>query len=368
MPYISKIIDMNSVKYRVFIIFFLWITCQPGFSQSTRQYDEEIGRLVRKVQQYPGREKYMIELKEVFTTANTLSQDRISALRKTGQPDIWFDIHKAYLELDTRQKQAMQLPEKSLRDAGIVFVNYEADLKESKYRALAYLYAHGEKLLQSDIPENARLAYAEFMKAAGLDKSYKNIDQQIRLAILKGATNVEFELQNRTGKNISPSMIDQLTVIVWEFKKARFGQVKPDSTDMSFVFVLRVVLDQVEIGPDQVRDLEYQEERDIFQGEVVVDTIRCLVRETRQLKRAKLSGSLEYVDKQTGQVVNRVPIIVESIFSNAYASLQGNPEAAGEETKKLLKAGKAEYPGSEQMTRDVTEEFTKKAREIILGE
>jgi hypothetical protein len=105
-----------------------------------------------------------------------------------------------------------------------------------------------------------------------------------------------------------------------------------------------------------------------MQGEIVIDTIKCLVRETRQLKKASLKGNLEYVDKQNGQVINRVPIFVESVFSNSYASLQGNPDAAGEETRQLLKAGKAEYPGTDQMTRDVTEEFTKRAREIIRGQ
>jgi hypothetical protein len=67
-------------------------------------------------------------------------------------------------------------------------------------------------------------------------------------------------------------------------------------------------------------------------------------------------------------VVNRVPVRVESVFSNAYASLQGDPGAAGETTRELLKARKAAYPSDEQMILDAAEEFTRKAREIILAE
>lgn len=358
---------MLKLKYLWIIVLASCFLSIPGMAQDTGSADDEIAKLVRKVKQYPGRDKVVDELRIAYNIANTESQEKIKALLKTGQPDIWYDIYMTYLQLDNRQKLVMQLPEKSISGAGFVFTDYKNSLGESQRKALAYLYAHGERLLQTGNPENARQAFLEFMKAASLDASYKNIDKDIRLSILKGATNMEFELQNRTGQAISPSMVDHLTIIVQEFNKAREGQVKPDSTARPFVFVLRVVLEELEIGPDQVRELEYQEERDILQGDNVVDTIKCLVHETRQLKRAMLIGSLEYVDKQNGRVVNRIPIKVETIFSNAYASIQGNPDAAGEETVNLLKSGKAEYPGSEQMTRDVTQEFTKRAREIILG-
>jgi hypothetical protein len=359
---------MFRIKYLLFTIFLVSVTGNSVLAQDQKQYDEEIGTLVRKIQQYPGREKYLVELNENYLKANNICHEQVTELRKTGQPDIWYEIYTTYLQLDNRQKLVMQLPEKSVQDAGIVFIDYKENLKESKYKALAYLHAHGERLLQSEKPEDARQAYADLMKAASLDGSFINIDKDIRLAILKGATSIEFELQNRTGKSISPATVEQLTVIIREFNKARSGLPKPDSTDQSFAFILRVSLEELVIGPDQVRELEYQEERDVLNGDVVVDTIKCLVSETRQLKKAQLKGSLEYVEKRSGNVVNRVPIQVETIFSNAYATLQGNPDAAGEETRKLLKAAKAGYPGSDQMVRDVTEEFTKKAREIIRGE
>jgi hypothetical protein len=69
-----------------------------------------------------------------------------------------------------------------------------------------------------------------------------------------------------------------------------------------------------------------------------------------------------------GQVINSVPIKVETIFSNEYATLQGNPAAAGEDTRKLLEARKAAYPSDEQMILTATEEFVKKAKETILAE
>jgi hypothetical protein len=224
------------------------------------------------------------------------------------------------------------------------------------------------KCLEESKPESARQAYDELLKVAALNGSYRDIDKLIRKAILGGATNVLSEMHNRTGKVISNSMIEQLSIIIWDLKKARYGQGKPAVVDNSWPFTLRVILDEMEIGPDQVKNLEYQEERDIYQGETVVDTIRCLISETRQLKKALLKGSLEYYDPRIGQVINSVPIKVETIFSNAYATLKGDPNAAGDDTRKLLDSKKAAYPSDEQMILTATEEFVKKAKEIILAE
>ena len=359
---------MIKIKY---LLLFVMVSCMAvlqGFGQNTGTYDENISRIVHKIHQYPGRTKDLDELKENYLQANQVDHDRILALLTTGQPDIWYEIYQAYGKMDKRQKLIMTIPEKSFLLLGIEKTDYQKDLNESKYKATAYFYAHAGKLLQDAKPESARLAYDELLKVAGMNGSYRDIDKLIRKAILGGATNVVSEMHNRTGQVISSSMVEQLSGIIWEFKKARYGQVKPAATDDSWSFTLRVILDEMEIGPDQVKDLEYQEERDLYQDDMVIDTINCLISESRQLKKVYLSGSLEYFDPRIGQVINSVPIKVETIFSNAYATLQGNPVAAGEDTRKLLDSKKVAYPSDEEMILTATEEFVKKAKEIILAE
>ncbi len=354
-----------------FTLLFVLASCLMVFSssgQSTVQFDKEISSLTAKIQQYPNRTKSLEALKENYDRANKIDNDRIKALIATGQPDIWYEIYQRYLNLENRQEMVMKLPENALQQLGIEKVDYQKSSIESKNRAAAYLYAFAQKQLQSGKPEDARLAYVKLVQVAGLYNSYNDLDKMIRKSILIGATNVKFDLYNRTKKAVTSPMIEQLTVIIWEFKKARYGQPKPEKEDNSFAFTLRVVLDNFQIGPDQVKDLEYEEQRDILQDGQVADTITCLIRESLQRKVAQLSGSLEYYDNQTGQVVNRVPLKVESVFSNAYATLQGDPDAAGDDTRELLKSRKAAYPSDEQMILDATEEFTKKAKEIILAD
>jgi hypothetical protein len=359
---------MIKIKYLLLLVLLSGIMGTRGFAQSVAQYDENINHIIAKIKQYPGRTKKLDELKENYLLANQADHDGIKALLVTGQPDIWYEIHQAYVRLDNRQKLVMTIPEKSFLLMGLDKIDYLKDLNESKYKATTYYYAHAEKLIQESKPESARQAYDELVKVAAMNGSYRDIDKLIRKAILGGATNVLSEMHNRTGQVISNSMIDQLSIIIWDLKKARYGQAKPTTVDNSWPFTLRVILDEMEISPDQVKNLAYQEERDVYQGTVVVDTIRCLISETRQLKKARLSGSLEYYDPRMGQVINSVPIKVETIFSNEYATLQGNPAAAGEDTRKLLEARKAAYPSDEQMILTATEEFVKKAKETILAE
>jgi len=359
---------MIKIKYLLLIVMGTCMTGLQGFGQTTTTYDENINRIVQKIHQYPHRTKDLDELKENFLLANQVDKDGIQALLTTGQPDIWYGVYQSYSKVDKRQQLILTIPEKSFLLLGIEKADYQKELIESKYKATAYYYAHAVKLLQEAKPEPARQAYDELLKVAGMNGSYRDIDKLIRKAILGGATNVVSEMHNRTGKVISTSMINQLSIIIWEFKKARYGQVKPAGTDDSWSFTLRVILDDIEIGPDQVKDLEYQEERDLYQGETVIDTIKCLISESRQLKKAHLSGSLEYFDPRIGQVINTVPIKVETIFSNAYATLQGDPTAAGDDTRKLLDSKKVAYPTDEQMILTATEEFVKKAKEIILAE
>jgi hypothetical protein len=359
---------MSIIKYLSLVTFLAFVILHPVSGQDTAKYDDEIDKILQKIRQYPDRTKDLGKLKENFEAANKIDHDYIHSLLGTGQPDIWLGIYKGYLKLDGRQLKILAIPENSVQLSGIKTADYNRNLMESRYKATAYYFAHGENLLQSDNQEDVRIAYLDFIQVASLDGSYKDLDKMLRKAILKGSSNVEFELDNRTGKKISSSMAEQLSVIIWEFKKAKYGQAKPDSTDNSFAFILRVVLDEFEAGPDQYKEIQYQEERDIYENDRVVDTIKCLVTETRQLKKAMLTGSLEYVDKQTGKVVNRVPVKVESVFKNSYGSMQGDPDAAGDETRQLLKAKKAAYPSDEQMIIDATAEFTKKAGEIILSE
>lgn len=359
---------MIKILKSLMIVSIVMVITLPGLGQSSVSYDEHIRKITRKLVQYPGRTKELPALKENFDAAHQADLMRIRQLLATGQPDIWVEIYQRYQKMDARQNLIGQLPEKTVRQAGIVLIDFKTDMLEAKYTATAYHYAHAEKLLETGQPEAARQAYRDLRITASLNPAYRELDRLIRRSVLLGATQIGFEMHNRTGKPVSNSIIDHLTRVIWEFKKARHGNVETQPEGQEMRFSIRVVLNELQVGPDQMRELQYLEERDQFMDDVVVDTLRCEIQEYRQLKKASMIGALEYFDHQAGQVINTVPIKVESLFTNAYASLQGDPQAAGDATRLLLSSKRAAYPSNEQMVLDAAEEFAKKASEVILAQ
>lgn len=338
-------------------------------AQGTADLDEAISKAVRKLQQYPGRTREAETLREKYPLAVAADLASIAELRASGQPDIWLPVYNTYKKMDNRQKDIQSLPAQTLEMAGLTFIDLENELAESEHRATAYLNAHSRKLLATGLQADARSAYGELYQLARINPSSQDLDKMLRKSILTGASQVEFELQNRTGQAITVPLAEQLSRIVWEYRRAR--SVQTDSLNAApgdFRFILKVVLRDLEVGPDQIRELEYAEERDILREGMAVDTIRCSVREYRQLKKARLNGAIEFFDVQAGRVVNTLPVSVESVFTNAYAFLQGDPNAAGEATRALLSSKKAAYPSREQMILDAAEEFARKAGEAILAD
>jgi hypothetical protein len=365
----DKYLNMLKQNIRAILMAILLIALMAGaYSQDVAEYDKTISKLVGKLRQYPQRTRLMTELGRNFQLASLADQDLIRQLKETGQPDIWYRIYQANDRIAKRQELVKTLPQKTIDQCSITFVDNSRELEETKIRAARYSYAVAGKMLADSTPQSARLAYVELLKLTRLKaNNAPDLDKLMRRAILLGSTELEFELYNRSGKDLTMPVVSRLNRIVWDYKRAKYGKEEGEPEVVGFKFTIKVVVSEIVIGPDQIKEMAYEEQRDIYRDAEVVDTINCLVSEFRQLKKATMSGRIDFYDNQIGQVVNTVPIKVESIFANAYGTLQGNPDAAGEETIRLLSSKKADYPSSEQMILDATEEFVKKATEIVLA-
>lgn len=363
---------MNMSRQNITVItmtIFMFVLVASAFSQDVSQYDENISKMVGKLRQYPLKTKYMTELGLNYRAAEKADQDLILQLKQTGQPDIWYQIYMANKRIAERHDLVRTLPRKTLDQSGVTFIDNTKDLEESRVRAGKYCYAVAKKMLADSTPESARLAYMELLKIARMKYNQApDLDKMIRRSILLGATSIEFELYNKSGKNLTGDIVGKLDKIVWDYKQVKYGQQKGDKPPVPFRFTMKVVITDVSVGQDQMKELTYEEQRDIYKDEVVVDTIDCYVKEYRQLKKASMGGRIDFYDNQIGQVVNTVPLSVEVIFTNAYATLQGNPEAAGDDTRKLLLSKQAEYPSAEQMVLDATDEFVRKATQVVLAQ
>jgi hypothetical protein len=337
--------------------------------QDGTQYDPDIQKLVGKLVQYPEKKKLMEELSQDFQAANQADLDYIKKLKETGQPDIWYRVYQANERIDKRQALVKTLPQKTLSQCSLTFVDNTKDLDETRIRAARYSYALAQKMLTDSTPSSARVAYVELLRVANLKyEAADNLDKMMRQAILVGSTGLEFELYDKTGKGLTKDIVNRLTKIIWEYKRAKYGNYQSDPKGPEFKFTIRVVVDDISVSPDQIKDLSYEEQRDVMREGQVVDTITCLVNEHRQLKKATMIGRIDFYDNQLNQVVNMVPVKVETVFMNSYGTLQGNPDAAGDDTRELLNSKMVDYPTAEKMALNATDEFVKKASQVVLAQ
>ncbi len=348
-------------------ILFVFLAGNAALSQSLSELDAAYNKDFKKLKQYPQSAKRISALQESYEAISQGEQQMISSLRATGQPDIWYDIYRLYNKMDLRQKELQTLPGSTLKVLAVPFQDYSESILESKNRAETYFYAHAKKLLGDGGQEAAGLAYDDLVLLAGLSRSHDDLDVLLRKAVLDGATKLEYEFYNRTGKTLNEKIVDQISVAVMAYRAARKDADATTENLRQRPFIIKIYLTDLKVSPDRVKKANYVEERDVYSGDVVVDTIRCSIDEYKQVKGAVLDGRIDIYDVNMKNVINTVPIHAESMFVYSYATLKGNPDAAGKDTRVLLARKEVEFPSNEAIVMDAAAEFTKEAVKVLLN-
>ncbi len=349
---------MNKIHSIALILFLLPVFIVRG---QVSELDARLEKQVDKVFRYPSSKKQLDKLSFYYHEANKRDLSYLYELKESGKPDIWYEVYLLYSRLSKRQEMVGKLPPRSLEAINFEKKDYSNDIETAGKKAAAFFYAHATKLLNTGEKTEAQLAYDELYLVAKMYKEYRDLDQLIRQAVLKGANNLSLEVRNKTGKKIDPEIVNR-------FKNA-FETVLPKPEDKrakEYDFTISIILDDISVTEPQFKTERYIEERDVFnENGNVTDTIRCTVTENFQRKASRIKGKVLYVDENKRQVVNSVPVSVESIFLNKYATVTGNIDACGEETRKMLMNKEAEYPGDKGLIMDAVKLFNEKVSNII---
>ena len=93
--------------------------------------------------------------------------------------------------------------------------------------------------------------------------------------------------------------------------------------------------------------------------------IVCYVKETHLLKKAIVSGSMDFYDNRTGQLILADKITTESIFEHRFADVKGNLKAMTSKTSKLVELRPLPFPNDLDMVYRTNEDLKKVALQII---
>jgi tetratricopeptide (TPR) repeat protein len=204
---------MKRIQILLLIPLLIWGCKSPKNLIKDGNYDEAVKILVKKLSVNPDKEQNIIYLKQSYKAVNQKDIDRINYLRKTGQPNIWYEVYQHYDKLKNRQDLVKALPSDVLSQIGFKSVDYDNDVIEAKKKAAAYLYAHAQMLLKKEDRQSARQAYDELLKVSKLYNDYKDVDALLRRALVMGTNYVLFKMQNKSGVPLPLSFENELMSI-----------------------------------------------------------------------------------------------------------------------------------------------------------
>jgi len=354
-------------------------------------YDYAINRSVDKLRKNKKKRKAILSLEEAFEKANAKDVQTISFLKSEGNPNNHVRIFDLYAQIADRQRKVSPLLplyiKKESRNADIELRNYDAQVIEYKKKAAEYLYVKAQRLMETGRKHDARAAYALLEKLADFYPSFRDVRTQLAKANTLGSNRILFELKNKAGVPLPPNFQEELHKIslneldqLWaDFHVKAVPGVKYD-------YKVNMNINILDVSPERLTERILTQEKRIEDGwEYVLNqkgnvakdtlgndikrplyrTIYCDVIEVSQKKEAHISGTLDFVDLHTKQIIGNYPVSVTNDFYNQHAQVRGDERALDKHAKKMLQNRPLPFPSDMAMLIDASRKLKPIIKDII---
>lgn len=388
------------MKKTTLLLLLLLVAMACGVKQTqsmvaSGDYDAAIEKAVeglRNNKDKKGKQDYVYLLEEAFAKAKDRDLRSISMLVKDANPRNFEEVFNTYVQLNKRQERIRPLlPLKLLkegRDAKFPFDDYTDQIIDSKNALSRYLYDNAKGLLGTRDKVNFRRAYDDLVYLDQLTPNYKDVRKLMEDAKFKGTDFVHVYTKNET-KIIIP--VDLQTALL-DFstyglndKWTVYHSNKQKNT--TYDYAMLVNFRQINISPEQIKEREFVNEREIVDGkkklldargrvvkdslgkDVMVDNIKIVkikINEFRQFKSAQVVAKVDYLDLKTNQLMQTFPISSEFVFENIYAKYRGDLRAIEKEYQPYFRNRPVPFPSNEQMVYDTGEDLKAKLKNIIV--
>lgn len=322
------------------------------------RYDDAIYKSVHKLKKNPDKIKEVAVLTEAFRIANERDIERISFLKKSGQPDIWEEVFSLYSRLKYRQDAVKTLPAEVLSSIGFKAADYDNDVIESKRKAAEYFYARAMDLLSKNEKIAAREAYDNLLKVQSYYANYRDVDTQLQKALALGTTHVLFKMNNAAPVILPAGFEEDLLKIAVNDLDTRWVDFDPrEVAGRSYDNVVLLNIRAIDVTPERIRERTWIESREVEDGwkyvydangnvkkdssgndikETKYKTISCQLLETSMNKSAMVSGIIDFYDNTNSQLLKSEPITAQSNFDHVFVMAHGDVNALKPETRQHL--------------------------------
>lgn len=377
---------MKKFIYLLSIILFI-ASCTTSKSYlKQKRYDLAIEKSSNKLSSKPTKEKEIAVLHKAYVIANSKDRDRVNFLRSSGQADIWDEVFEIYSRMKRRQDMVKYLSPEILKKINFVEYNYDTDIHQAKLAAAEYFYANGQRLLNLNDRISARSAYNEFQKVRRYFSNFRDTELLLKKAEDLGTVNILFTVQNATNLIMPRGFSEELTRIgLFEMNQLfrRFYSEYDENIQYHYSVVL--YLNDIFISPEQVRERQYSEYKEIqdgFQykldskGNVMKDSlgndikipkyvrIGCDIIEVHQSKSVAINSVISIRNDRNHMIIQE-PQTFEWFFDNRYITYRGDQRAMSDETRRKLNLRPMPFPNTEYMILQTNELAKRRTKDFV---
>lgn len=388
------------MKKTTLLLFLLLALAGCGVKQtqnlvSSGDYDAAIDKAVsglRNNKDKKGKQEYVYLLEEAFAKAKDRDLRKITMLAKDANPRNFEEVFNTYVLLNNRQEKIRPLlPLKLLkerRNANFPFDDYTDQIIDSKNALSRYLYDNAKGLLGTKDKVNYRRAFDDLAYLDELTPNYKDVRKLMEDAKFKGTDFVHVYTKNET-KIIIPTDLQTalLDFSTYGLNDKWTAYHSTKQKNVVYDYAMLVNFRQINISPEQFKEKEFVNEKEIVDGkkklldargrvvkdslgkDVMVDNIKIVkikINEFRQFKTAQVVAKVDYLDLKTNQLIQTFPISSEFIFENIYAKYRGDLRAIEKEYQPYFRNRPVPFPSNEQMVYDTGEDLKAKLKNIIV--
>jgi len=388
-------------KYFFSLFVFLMVISCSNVKEIQQQvysgnYDRAIDMSIEQIVKKKGKKSadpYVSLLKESYDKATAADLEEIDKLSHDTNPEKWQRIYDLYLNLDTRQDKIKPLLPlyliKENKEVNFTFQDYSDKIIDAKNHLVNHLYKKARILLDSNNKADIREAYNLLDELDRIDPNYKDVRNLMNLAHQKGMTYALVKIVNETDKVIPKKLEDELLNFS-SYGASNFWVDYHNKKQPGKIYDYNIYLKfkKIDISPDQIRDKEIIEEKEIqdgytyqrdANGNIVRDTLGNAIKIPRMIKvqsrlhlyqqhkEAQLQSIVEIVDNRTGQTVDNFPLQSQFVFEYNYATQQGDKRAIRQEYLEFLDKRPVPFPTNEQMIYDAARDIKMQFKDILSG-
>jgi len=372
-------------KYIIFsllVIPLILVAQSPKKLVEKGEYDKAIESAVERIKDDKGKKAdNYAALKTAYETANWEDLEKITELKSSGRPEIWFDVFTSYYKIEQRSLLLSSISSQLHEDhVNIHIVDYSEDVEVSRANAVTFEYAYAKSLLKTGDQNDALQAYLELLKLTKIVKDYKDVELLMRQALGAGSKMALLEVNNSSDASLSPDFLAEMENMGLSYQERKFLNYV-SKAENGQKYPLRLVMDitSVEVSPGTVNEKEYtashnnpesletayKDESKKAEDKKNPEYNKCKIKEVYQIKVAVMKGSLKYIDGNSGTVLFVVPITARSVFENKTATASGDLFACPPEVYKLLDKPKKKFPKNASMMYDAGIEFKLLVKETV---